>query len=57
MYAALPLLLVPAGPSYGSNEAQGVDKLPDVLVASGRHAGSCLVDRQDTLAKHATGEI
>lgn len=51
----LLLCVPPAGPSYGSNEAQGVDKLPDVLVATGRQAASCLVDRQGTLAKHATG--
>ncbi|KAF6265013.1 ribonuclease H-like domain-containing protein [Scenedesmus sp. NREL 46B-D3] len=51
----LALLKIQKGPSYGSNEAQGVDKLPDVLVATGRQAASCLVDRQGTLAKHATG--
>ncbi|WIA11560.1 hypothetical protein OEZ85_011669 [Tetradesmus obliquus] len=51
----LALLKIEKGPSYGSNEAQGVDKLPDVLAATGRGSKCCLVDRQETLTKHATG--
>ncbi|WIA31649.1 hypothetical protein OEZ86_002529 [Tetradesmus obliquus] len=51
----LTLLKIEKGPSYGSNEAQGVDKLPDVLAATGRGSKCCLVDRQETLTKHATG--
>lgn len=44
-----------SGPSFGSNESSGVDKLPDVLASQGRRVASCLVDRQDALSRHATG--
>eukprot|EP00775_Hariotina_reticulata_P006259 gene6259-6497_t len=53
----LALLKIGKGPSYGLPDAAcgGVDKLPDVLAASGQHVSSCLVDRQGMLSKHATG--